>query len=511
MNEKTSRRQFFAYSAALAATVTACSRERASTTVADVSPMIDMTAVAALSAMNAGEFSAEEYANALLENAGDWEHLNAWISFEPEKVLAAARLADEARASGAEVGPLYGLPIPVKDSVNTGDYPTTAGTPALRNFRPAADAELVRRLRNAGAIVMGKTNIHEMSYGWTSNNLAFGAVRNPYDTDRIPGGSSGGTGAAIAARMAPIGIAEDTQGSIRVPAALCGVYGFRPTQNRYPNQGVTPITPIFDQVGPHTRSVDDLILFDEVVTGERFERPSNLLAALDGARLGVARTFYFDTLDADVERITYESIEKLTDAGAVIIEADVPNVSEFVAEITDAVQVYDTLPSFSRYLEESGAGISFDDVVAQVSDDIAALFADYVVAGAPNRPSDAAFARLRDERLPEFRQTMANYFSDHSLDGMLLPCTQKAATPIGQSDQVDVNGQMVPFAGVMGRNISPCSTTGIPGLVIPAGLDGDGLPVSIEIDGPAGSDQRVLELGLAIEQVLGHLPPPTLS
>ena len=408
------------------------------------------------------------------------------------------------------VGPLHGLPIPVKDSVNTSEYPTTAGTRALENFRPAEDAELVRRLKKAGAIVMGKTNIHEMSYGWTSNNLAFGAVRNPYHADRIPGGSSGGTGAAIAARMAPIGIAEDTQGSIRVPAALCGVYGFRPTQNRYPNQGVTPITPIFDQVGPHTRSVEDLVLFDEVITGESFPRPEDPVAGLQGARLGVAREFYFDTLDADVERITNESIRMLADAGAVIVEVDVPNVREFVTEITAAVQVYDTLPSFSRYLEESGAGISFDDVVAQVSDDIAALFADYVVAGAPNRPSDEGFARLRDERLPIFRQTMADYFSGNALDGMILPCTQKAATRIGQTDEVEVNGRMVPFAGVMGRNISPCSTTGIPGLVVPAGLDRDGLPVSIELDGPSGSDHRMLALGLAMEQVLGHLPPPAI-
>ena len=125
------------------------------------------------------------------------------------------------------------------------------------------------------------------------------------------------------------------------------------------------------------------------------------------------------------------------------------------------------------------------------------------------RPSDEAFARLRDERLPFFRQTMADYFSDNRLDGMILPCTQMAAPLIGQDFEVELNGRAVPFVSVMGRNVSPCSTTGIPGLVLPAGMDGDELPVSIEVDGPAGSDHRMLELGLAMEQVLGRLPPPT--
>ena len=502
------------YGAAVASAIAACGEADDTTSTdmtADVmsSPLTDLFAVEALAAMNAGTFSAEDYASALLEKAEEWADLNAWLAFDPDNVIAAARVADNRRASGATLGPLHGLPVPVKDSVNTRDYPTTAGTPALADFQPVVDAELVRRLRAAGAIVMGKTNLHELSYGWTSNNLAFGAVRNPYNTERIPGGSSGGTSAAIAARMAPIGIAADTQGSIRVPAALCGLCAYRPTQNRYPNQGVAPITSLFDQVGPHARSVSDLVLFDEVITGQAFTRPDDVLASLEGARLGVAREFYFEMLHPDVERITNDAIRKLADAGAIIVEVDVPGVRGLVAETTDPVQIYHTLPSFSRYLDESAAGLTFNDVVAEVSADIAALFAEYVVEGAPLRPSDEAFTRLRDERLPFFRQTMADYFSDNRLDGMILPCTQMAAPLIGQDFEVELNGRAVPFVSVMGRNVSPCSTTGIPGLVLPAGMDGDELPVSIEVDGPAGSDHRMLELGLAMEQVLGRLPPPT--
>src|SRR5205085_10496576 len=141
----------------------------------------------------------------------------------------------------------------------------------LREFRARAEARAVARLKGAGAFVLGKTNLHELSFGWTSNNLAFGPVRNPYDPGRIPGGSTGGTAAAVAARMAPLGVAEDTQGSVRVPAALCGICGFRPTTGRYPTAGTAPITPLFDQIGPHARDVADLALFDRVMTGD--DRP----------------------------------------------------------------------------------------------------------------------------------------------------------------------------------------------------------------------------------------------
>ena len=187
--------------------------------------------------------------------------------------------------------------MPVKDSVATADLPTTAGTAALRDFHPAADATVVARLRAAGAIVLGKTNLHELSFGWTSNNLTYGPVHNPWDRLRIPGGSSGGTAAAVAAGMAPLGVAEDTQGSIRVPAALCGVAGFRPTTGRYPNDGCAPISGLFDQIGPIARHVADLALFVAVMTGD--DSPIETIA-LDGLRLVVAREYFFTGLDPSV-------------------------------------------------------------------------------------------------------------------------------------------------------------------------------------------------------------------
>ena len=181
--------------------------------------MIELSATAAVEAMRNGDIKAEDYARALLDKARDLDSLNAFRILNREMVLEAARAADKARASGAALGMLHGLPIPVKDSVNTKDLPTSNGTYALRDFKPKDDAAVLKPLFAQGAILMGKTNLHELSYGWTSNNGIFGPVRNPYNRERVPGGSSGGSAAAVAARIAPLAIAEDTLGSIRVPAS----------------------------------------------------------------------------------------------------------------------------------------------------------------------------------------------------------------------------------------------------------------------------------------------------
>ncbi len=249
------RRTLLKGAAAATAVVAVRGRARAgpsqppSNTANQMPQLAELSAVEAVARMSRGELRAERYAQALLARCEAAHALNAFITLEPERVLEDARARDRERQAGARPGMLFGLGIPVKDSVNTRDYPTTGGTPALRQFRPQQDAPVVRALKAAGAIVLGKTNLHELSYGWTSNNRAYGAVHNPYDPARIPGGSSGGTAAAIAARLAPLGVAEDTEGSIRVPAAFCGIVGFRPTTGRYSTEGCVPISPLFDQVG----------------------------------------------------------------------------------------------------------------------------------------------------------------------------------------------------------------------------------------------------------------------
>jgi mandelamide amidase len=193
-------------------------------------PKLDDLGVAeAAKAIRTGETTAEALADALLARAAAHASLNAFIAFEPDKVRAAAREADRKRAAGTSAGPLHGVPLALKDNLNTADYATTGGTPGLAGNRPKRNAVIVQALLDAGAIVLGKCNLHELAYGITNNNAAFGPARNPYAPDRIPGASSGGTGVAVAARLAPGGIGSDTGGSVRIPAALCGIVGLRPT------------------------------------------------------------------------------------------------------------------------------------------------------------------------------------------------------------------------------------------------------------------------------------------
>ncbi len=467
--------------------------------------MQEMSAVAAVAAMRSGAMTAVDYAEALLARCADGAALNAFITIDPDAVRAAARAADAHRAAGGVMGLLHGLPVPVKDSVNTAGIETTVGTRALKGWVPARDATAVARLKAAGAIVLGKTNIHELSFGWTSNNLAFGAVHNPYDPARIPGGSSGGTAAAVAARMAPLGVAEDTQGSIRVPAALCGVVGFRPTTGRYPTDGTAPITALFDQIGPHARCVADIALFDAVMTGEAEALDA---VPLTGLRIGIDRDYYFDGLEAGVAAVVEAALARLAGAGVVFVEAGVPGLSAVVGTAM-AIQVHDVVASLTRYLAESGAPVGFDALHAAVSGDVGAVFAAVALPGAPNAISDEVYAMARDVQRPALQRAMAAWFAEHRLDAMIMPATMVTAPLIGADASVSIAGRDVPLATALARNITPGSTLGLPGLVLPAGLAG-GLPVAIEIDGPVGSDRRMLAIGAAIEAALAPMPGPVV-
>lgn len=455
--------------------------------------------------MKSGDLSAERYASALLAQCRAGASLNAFITLLPEKVLEAAKACDVKRRSSASLGVLHGLPIPIKDSINTAEYPTTGGTPALRHFRPAEDAPLVHALRSAGAIVLGKTNLHELSYGYTSNNHAYGAVHNPYDPTRIPGGSSGGTGAAIGYRMAPLGVAEDTEGSIRVPAALCGVAGFRPTTGRYPTTGTVPISPLFDQAGPHARTVADLLLFDTVVSGDASSAPP---AALKGLRLGLVRGFFYTDLHPETERVTAAALKKLQDAGVELVESDLPELSRLISLTTDLVQNHDVQPYLTRYLAQYHAGVSFETLLSRVSPDVRTLVQNTLKGGSDFVPEEKYRAAV-EVHLPALRKLYRDYFAKYGVQAIVFPTTLFPATKIGDEvNEVDLHGKRMPFDQAIARNIAPGSTTGLPGLVLPAGLTSDGLPVALEFDGPAGSDRALLNLGLSLEKVLGHLPPP---
>jgi mandelamide amidase len=503
-----SRRAFVLGTAASVAMSAARAKVPADATGARaVSELCNLSAVEAVAHMSEGSLAAERYAQALLAKCQSARALNAFIALEPARVLEDARARDRERLAGQKPGPLFGLPIPVKDSVNTRDYPTTAGTPALRNFRPKEDAPVVAALRASGALVLGKTNLHELSYGWTSNNLAFGAVHNPYDPSRIPGGSSGGTAAAIAARLAPLGVAEDTEGSIRVPAAFCGIAGFRPTTGRYSTRGCVPISPLFDQVGPHARSVADLALFDSVAANDWRKLDA---ARLEGLRIGVVRDYWFTDLDPEVERLTDLALARLKDAGVQVVDTQLTGLASLIDRITDEVQNHDVRVALAGYLKEYGAGIDFETLVARASPDIQRTFRSDVLPGGANFVTEPVYAAARNQYLPELRRLYGEYFAGTQVAAIVFPTTLVPAPRIGEETTVDVGGRALPFETVVARNIAPGSTAGLPGLVLPVGLTRDGLPVSVEFDAPAGHDRALLALGLGLERTLGPLPAPRI-
>ena len=501
-----SRRKFLADTVTLlGAAVTGALLPARQIWAADQSALTDLTAVGALTAMRNGEIKAEDYARALLDRAKSLASLNSFRGLDREMVLEAARAADKRRGTGARLGALHGLPIPVKDSVNTKALPTTNGTPALRNFRPKEDAAILKPLFAQGAILMGKTNIHELSYGHTTNNLAFGPTRNPYNTSHVPGGSSGGSAAAVASRMAPLAVAEDTFGSIRVPASFCGVAGLRPTVGRYPGAGVMPITPRWDTGGPLARTVTDLILFDSVLMGRRSVVASR---PLRDVRIGVADYFLSD-LHKEVARVTTEALKKLESAGAVLVRADVPREMRVGTELTRTINLYETAANMSAFLKQHEAGISFEEVVSKASSDIQTLFRERIVPGAPNAVTEEQYKSAVAQLAP-LREAVRRYFVDHKVVMLAFPSVRMPPPLIGEDKEIEILGVKVPIRAAMGRNLGQGSCAGMPCLVLPAGMTSTGLPIGFEFDALPGRDGELLALGLSLEEALGPIPAPKI-
>lgn len=463
--------------------------------------LLELSAVEAVAAMRNGSLRSERYAQALLDRAARLERLNAFRTLRADHVLEAARSADQARAAGAALGRLHGLPIPVKDSVNTRALPTSNGARALERFQPARDAAVLDPLFAQGAILMGKTNIHEMSRGWTSNNLAFGAVRNPHDEARIPGGSSGGSAAAVAACMAPLAIAEDTLGSIRIPASLCGIAGLRPTYGRYPNSGTTPLTKEkFDQVGPLARNVADLALFDAVVTGDA--RPITA-APLHGVRIGISRDDWLAGLEPAVERVVHEALERLGAAGVELVDVHIAEEFKAASYIAGVIIAFENQSAISDFLAAYGSPATFHEVLAQASPLLRAAYD----APPPARETYESALRSRET----LRAMTHELFRSHNVQALAFPSALAVAPPIGDNLEFEIRGERVSIRTVMSRNTSLGSVASLCSVVLPAGLSPDGLPVGMEFAGRSGADRELLALGLSLEGVLGAAPAPKLG
>jgi indoleacetamide hydrolase len=453
--------------------------------------------------------SSVELTQAYLARAEANRDLNAFITLDREGALAAARKADADLATGKARGALHGVPLVVKDNVHVAGMPNTAGTPALREFVPRESAPTAQKLIEAGAVILGKTNMHELAFGISGYNEGFFTAqpigtRNPYDRTRIAGGSSSGTGAAIGARLAPGGLGSDTGGSVRIPAALCGIAGLRPTIGRYSGEGVTPISHSRDTAGPMAQTVADVALLDSVIAGG-----SVTPASLRGVKLGVYRAYFFADLDADTKAVTDAALEKLRQAGVTIVEVDMPRLKALNDAASFPVALYEAYDDLKTYLERHRAGVSVEQVAAAIaSKDVKATYDGLVVPRKLPAPAGVVDAApLYQEAMQRARPALLAHFVDtfrtYGIDALIGPTTPHVA--VAQGPEASSLETFLRFI----RNTDPGSNAGIPGLTIPAGLGpSTGLPVGLSLDGPRGSDERLLALGLAIEQRLGRTPPP---
>jgi len=460
--------------------------------------------------IRAQKITSVDLTQAYLTRAAANRDLNAFITLDTTAALDAARRADAALASGAPRGALHGVPLVVKDNTHVAGLPNTAGTPALRDFVPREHAPTVKALLDAGAVILGKTNMHELAFGISGYNEAFYTAqpigtRNPYDRARIAGGSSSGTGAAIAARLAPGGLGSDTGGSVRIPAGVTGGAGLRPTLGRYSQDGVTPISHSRDTVGPMARTVADVALLDSVIMRGKVPPP----ASLTGVRLGVSRGYFFADLDADTAAVVNAALDKLRAAGVTIVDVDMPQLKKLNDAASFPVALYEAYDDLKAYLARYQTGKTVEQVAAAIaSKDVKGTYDGLVVPRklpGPNGVVDAAplYRAAMSEARPALLKHFVDTFSTYAIEALVAPTTPSVA--VAQGPQASSLETFLRFI----RNTDPGSNAGIPGLTIPAGLGPTtGMPVGLSLDGLRGSDERLLAIGIAIEQLLGPTPPP---
>ncbi|MBN1237601.1 MAG: amidase [Gammaproteobacteria bacterium] len=448
--------------------------------------------------IRSGELSAVELARAYLDAIERVEpRINAYITVTAETALERARALDREIARGRWRGPIHGIPIALKDNIDTAGLRTTAASALLADRVPGQDAEVWRRLKEAGAVLLGKANMHELAYGGTSAITHFEPVRNPWSTEHIPGGSSGGSAAAVAARLCAAALGTDTLASVRLPAAYCGVVGFKPTHGLSSIRGIVPVSESLDTVGPMTRTVADSALLLEAMAGydpldpvsvssRRTGYAAALLEPTARLRIGVPRTPYYDSLHPDVAAAMDEALAVLERLGGEMRDVSLPPVPGFPALLAEAYAWHE------EYLEDPANHRLYDPVTLE-----------RLLAAGEFSASD--YIDVRRE-LDLVRNAVAGTFAD--VDVLVTP------TAPGLPERIALAENPAEASGAENsvRNTVPFNLYGIPTISVPCGLSRSGLPIGLQISGPHFGEARVLALAHAYQQATDwHRRRPPVS
>lgn len=527
----TSRRDIL--KAAVWATPVAAALSEITTAQAQDSSMTELTSVEAVARIKAGEMKAEDYASALLQHHEAHKNLNCVWHIDPARVLEEARAVDQARAKGGTLGQLAGLPFVVKDQIDVTGYPTTVGSVVLKDYVAKKNAVVIDAMLKEGAVMMAKTAMSDLLTG--GNGRYFPTVRNPYDLSRMTGSSSTGNGAAIGGRVAPAGIGEDSAGSVRYPAAFCGIAALRPStyafdnyfnntdRKRYSGLGMVPPTNWMDTMGPMARTVADVALLDTAITGEKVPDVS-----LSKVRIGIPRADYWDQRPHDpvVHKTIEDGFAKLKEAGATLVEIDLNGLIELSAKDRLGPTVTRVARPMSDWLAENLPSVSIDDVTA-------ARKMHGFIAEPRNywRPSGEPPPRPQlspAEEMAMMKEAWAQYsgvFKDNGIVALASP-TINILPPLIKHDlntretRILVNGRWVEEWDLILTNIWWGSRFGAPALSLPVALASNttpnpsgavavDLPVGMHLQGMPGTDSQILGLGIEAEKVFGRLPPPT--
>jgi aspartyl-tRNA(Asn)/glutamyl-tRNA(Gln) amidotransferase subunit A len=407
---------------------------------------------------------------------GARERFNSFITYTPEEAVNEAMALDTEVMRGDYRGPLHGIPIAHKDLFYTRGVKTTGGSQIFKDFVPDFDGDVVANLKKAGAISVGKTNLHELAYGIRSNNPYYGSVLNPRDITRIPGGSSGGSAALVAAGLLPLTTGSDTGGSIRIPASYCGIVGLKPTYDLLSRRGILPLNYGLDHAGPLGSCVEDCALAMNAMTG-RDDFNLDPLPDLNGVRIGVPDAFFFDGLAPDIEIAIQSQLEKMRQMGARVTPVTLPNFHE-VNAASRIIQMGEAAALFVNYQDPALFGA---DVWANIQDGRQIYAHEYVNA-----------QRLRQI----YRRAMDKVWLDVNI--IVTPTTAITAPPCDAAT-IQINGRSEDVRLASTRLVRGWNYLGEPAISIPCGQDSQSLPIGMQLIAAPFADARLLQVAKSLE------------